>query len=57
MMIMVGFVGVANGVVVFQVKRMTISPALAYTYLSIYSGALTPVGINAGNTNSLNNFR
>jgi len=56
-MIMVGFVGVANGVVVFQVKRMTISPALAYTYLSIYSGALTPVGINAGNTNSLNNFR
>lgn len=40
-MIVTGFVGVANGLVVFQIKRMSVHPVLAYTYLgSLAVGAI-----------------
>ncbi|ORW01414.1 hypothetical protein [Mycobacterium kyorinense] len=41
LMVIIGFAGVANGIVVFEIKRMSVSPAFAYAYLGALAvGAL-----------------
>lgn len=41
LMIIIGFAGVANGIVVFEIKRMSVSPAFGYAYLGALAvGAL-----------------
>ena len=41
LMFVIGFAGVANGIVVYQIKRMSVSPAFGYAYLgSLAVGAL-----------------
>lgn len=41
LMVIIGFAGVANGIVVFEIKRMSVSPVVAYAYLGALAvGAL-----------------
>ncbi|MCV7261030.1 hypothetical protein [Mycobacterium shimoidei] len=41
LMIVIGFAGVANGIVVFEIKRMSVSPAFGYAYMGALAvGAL-----------------
>ncbi len=41
LMVIIGFAGVANGIVVFEIKRMSVSPVFAYAYLGALAvGAL-----------------
>lgn len=41
LMIVIGFAGVANGIVAYEIKRMSVSPAFAYAYLGALAvGAL-----------------
>lgn len=41
LMVIIGFAGVANGIVAYQIKRMTVGPVFAYAYIgSLAVGAL-----------------
>ncbi|MGH3958168.1 hypothetical protein [Mycobacterium sp.] len=41
LMIVIGFAGVSNGIVTYEIKRMSVSPAFAYAYLGALAvGAL-----------------
>jgi hypothetical protein len=41
LMVIIGFAGVANGIVVYEIKRMSVSPVFAYAYLGALAvGAL-----------------
>lgn len=41
LMIVIGFAGVSNGIVAYEIKRMSVSPAFAYAYLGALAvGAL-----------------
>jgi hypothetical protein len=42
LMVIIGFAGVTNGLVVFQIKRMSVHPVLAYAYLGALAVGTIP---------------
>lgn len=42
LMVIAGFVGMSNGLIAYQIRRMTVSPALAYAFIGSLAVGATP---------------
>lgn len=47
LMIIIGFAGVTNGIVVYEIKRMSVSPTFAYAYLGTLAVGALPGALTA----------